>query len=223
MNHSARILLSCLLFPAVCLVSGSGLCHAGAGEPAYRTIDEAIAKGDAADVKLHLAANPQSANRGGRDTSRPPLEQAVQRNQPEIAGILLAAGADPNSASATGRTPLHLAVERKSPAMAAALLKAGAKPDAADKDGWTPLHHAAAKDQVETAKALLAGGASPLALSKLGGTPLHEAAASGGAEMIRLLLDHKADPAIKSKQDVTALDIAREYKNQPAIDALAGK
>ena len=59
-----------------------------------------------------------------------------------------------------------------------------------------------------------------MALSELGGTPLHEAAASGGAEIIRLLLDHKVDPKLKSKQNVTALDLAREYKNQAAIELL---
>jgi ankyrin repeat protein len=62
-----------------------------------------------------------------------------------------------------------------------------------------------------------------MTLSELGGTPLHEAAASGGAELIRLLLDHKVDPDLKSKQGVTALDLAKQYKNQPAIDALSGR
>ena len=82
------------------------------------------------------------------------------------------------------------------------------------------MHHAAAKDLVDIATLLIAGGADPMALSKLGGTPLHEAAASGGAEMVRLLLAHGVDPALKSKENVTALDIAQKYQNQPAIDAL---
>jgi len=60
-----------------------------------------------------------------------------------------------------------------------------------------------------------------MTLSELGGTPLHEAAASGGAEIIRLLLAHKVNPAVVSKQGVTALDIAKQYKNQPAIDELS--
>ncbi len=192
-----------------------------AAKPTYSTIDEAIAKNDISDVRLHLAADPQSANKGGRPSSRPPLEQAVLRNKPEIASLLLEAGASPNSKSGAKRTPLHIAVDRNSPAIATALLKAGAKPDVLDQDGWTPLHHAAAKNQTETARALLAGGADPMTLSERGGTPLHEAAASGGAEIIQLLLKHKVDPGVKSKEGVTALDIARKYKNQAAIDALA--
>jgi len=192
-----------------------------AASPTYPTIDEAIAKGDIEDVKLHLAADPKRVNQGGKPTSRPPLEQAILRNKTDIALLLIASGADVNTVNASQRTPLHISVERNNPQIATALLKAGAKPNERDKDGWTPLHHAAAKDQLETAKAILAGGADPSTLSQLGGTPLHEAAASGGAEIIKLFLNHKVDPKVKSETGVTALDIAKEYKNQPAIDILS--
>ncbi|MCX6868479.1 MAG: ankyrin repeat domain-containing protein [Verrucomicrobia bacterium] len=211
-----------LLTLTTCLLVAPAIADKIAATPAYQTIDEAIAKGDLADVRLHLSANPQSLNKGARDNSRTPLEQAVLRNKTEIALYLLEAGADPNSQDASQRTPLHLAVERNNPVVAAALLKAGAKPNLRDKDGWTPLHHAAAKNQLATAKVILAGGADPMTLSALGGTPLHEAAASGGAEIVRLLLAHKVDPKVKSKDGVTALDIAKKYNNQPAIDVLSG-
>jgi hypothetical protein len=217
-----QLVLNAIVWTAGIEVPEGGVAGQVAATPAYQTIDEAIAKGDLADVRLHLLADPQRANKGGRDTSRPPLEQAILRNKTDIALCLLDAGADPNSTNASGRTPLHLAVERNNPALVTALLKAGAKPNARDKDGWTPLHHAAAKNQLASATALLDGGADPMTLSELGGTPLHEAAASGGAEIVRLLLDHKVDPSVKSKQGVTALDIAKQYKNQAAIDVLTG-
>lgn len=221
-NESFRkLVLNAVVWTAGADVPAGGVEGKVAPAPAYQTIDEAIAKGDLEDVKLHLSLNPQSANKGGKETSRPPLEQAILRNKTDIALLLIQSGADPNSVNASKRTPLHLAVDRNNPAIATALLKAGAKPDVRDNDGWTPLHHAAAKNQLETAKAILAGGANPMTLSELGGTPLHEAAASGGAEIIRLFLDHKVDPSVKSKEGVTALDIARQYKNQPAIDVLS--
>jgi len=220
-DNYRRLVLNAIVWTAGVEVPANGVAGKVAATPAYQTIDEAIAKGDLNDVRLHLGANPQSANKGARDNSRPPLEQAVLRNKTEIAILLLQAGANPNSVDASQRVPLHLAVERNNPAVAAALLKAGAKANQRDKDGWTPLHHAAAKNQLETAKTLLAGGADPMVLSNLGGTPLHEAAASGGTEIIRLLLEHKVDPALKSKEGVTALDIAKKYHNQPAIDVLA--
>lgn len=217
-----QLVLNAIVWTAGVEVPAGGVIGKVAAAPAYQTIDEAIAKGDLNDVRLHLGVNPQSLNQGARANSRPPLEQAVLRNKTEIAILLLESGAKPNSVDASQRTPLHLAVERNNPVVAAALLKAGAKPNERDKDGWTPLHHAAAKNQLATAKAILAGGADPMTLSELGGTPLHEAAASGGAEIVRLLLDHKVDPAVKSKEGVTALDIAKKYGNQPAIDALSG-
>lgn len=216
-----RLVLNAIVWTAGVEVPETGVTGKVAATPAYQTIDEAIAKGDLADVRLHIAADPKNLTQGGRPTSRPPLEQAVIRNKTEIALYLLEAGADPNTVNASQRTPLHLSVDRNNPVVAAALLKAGAKPNPRDNDGWTPLHHAAAKNQLETAKAILAGGADPMTLSNLGGTALHEAAASGGAEIIRLFLDHKVDPAVVSKQGVTALDLAKQYKNQPAIDALS--
>ena len=217
-----QLVLNGIAWTAGVEVPEKGVVGQVAATPAYQTIDEAIAHGDLNDVRLHLAANPQSLNKGSRDNSRSPLEQAVLRNKAEIALALLDAGADPNTADASQRTPLHMAVERNNPTVVTALLKAGAKPNVRDKDGWTPLHHAAAKNQLATAKALLAGGADPMTLSALGGTPLHEAAASGGEEIVRLLLDHKVDPTVKSKEGVTALDIAKKYNNQAAIKVLSG-
>ena len=214
-----QLVLNGIVWCAGIEVPPLGVVSKAAATTAYQTIDEAIAHGDLADVRLHLAANPQSLEQG-KDKTRTPLAQAVLRNKTEIALFLLESGAKPDAQDASQRSILHLAVERNNPALVTALLKAGAKPDVRDKDGWTPLHHAAAKNQVASAKALLAGGANPMVLSALGGTPLHEAAASGGAEMVQLLLDHKVDPTIKSKEGVTALDIAKKYNNQPAIGIL---
>lgn len=202
----------------MCVILWVGTLHAA---PVHATIDEAIAKGDLNDVQLHVAANPESLNKGGRENSRPPLEQAVLRNKTEIALYLIKSGAETNTLNASKRTPLHLAVDRNNPKLATALVQAGAKPNEQDADGWTPLHHAAAKNQLEMARALIAGGANLTTLSVLGGTPLHEAAVGGSAELIQLFLDHKVDHNVKSKQGVTALDIAKQYKNQPAIDILS--
>ncbi len=187
--------------------------------PRYPTIDESIARGDLGDVKLHLQLNP-GLIKGSAAAALGPLHQAILRNRTDIALFLLEAGADPSEPERSQRTPLHLAVERGSLPLVEALLARKARPNERDRIGWTPLHHAAAKDRVAIARALLKGGANPMTLSERGGTPLHEAAASGGAEMIQLFLDHKVDPTIVSKLGVTALDIAKEYKNQVAIDKL---
>jgi ankyrin repeat protein len=222
-NDSFRkLILNAIVWTAGAEVPENGVTSQVANTPVHRDIDLAIAKDDLADVKLHLALKPDCLQKGGSEKSRPALEQAILRNKTAIALHLIEVGADPNLANSSQRSPLHLAIERNNPEILAALLKAGAKPDAQDKAGWTPLHHAAAKNQPANAKILLEGGANPMILSELGGTPLHEAAASGGKEIITLLLDHKVDPHLKSKQNVTALDLAKEYKNQAAIDVLSG-
>lgn len=185
----------------------------------YPTLDEAIARGDLADVKLHLQLEPARLH-GARDAAMAPLHQAILRNRSEIAAVLLAAGADVNAPDRSQRTPLHLAVERNNADLVAALLARGAKPNERDRMGWTPLHHAAAKDRLAVAQALIKGGADASTLSERGGTALHEAAASGGEELIRLILAQRVDPGIVSKLGVTALDIAREYKNEPAVRIL---
>lgn len=218
-----KLVLNGITWTAKVEVPADGVQGKVAAAPANPTIDVAIARGDLADVKLHVAANPDSLRKGGAPNARPPLDQAILRNKTEIALFLIESGADPYTVGAGQRTPLHLAIERNNPVVVKALLKAGAKPNVGDQDGWTPLHHAAAKDQVENAKVLLDGGADPMTLSALGGTPLHEAGASGGAEMIRLLLEHKVDPKLKSKEGVTALDVARKYKNEAAIGVLEGR
>ena len=204
------------------LLAWSMIGPLAAAEPAsrYPTIDEAVARGDLDDVRLHVKTDPQRVHRG-RDEALTPLHQAILRNRSEIAFFLLEAGANVDQPDRSQRTPLHLAVERGNVALVEALLARKAKPNERDKIGWTPLHHAAAKDRVAIARALLKGGANPMTLSERGGTALHEAAASGGAEMLQLLLEAKIDPKIVSKLGVTALDIAREFKNEVAIAALS--
>lgn len=187
--------------------------------PQFASVDEAIARGDLADVRRHLRREPALAN--GRPGARlAPLHQAILRRRADIVGFLLAQGADPQGTDASSRTPLHMAVERGDPAVVRLLLAKGATNEARDRVGWTPLHHAAAGDKVEIARLLLDGGANPNALSELGGTPLHEAAASGGAAMVRLLLERGTDPNHRSKPGVTALDIARERSNAVAVGLL---
>jgi uncharacterized protein len=191
-----------------------------ASGPRYATIDEAIARGDLADVRAHVARDPASANQG-KSGGMLPLHSAILRNKSEIAIFLMESGAKIDATDKSLRTPLHLAVERGNVALVTALLARHAPPNERDSLGWTPLHHAAAKDKVAVARALLAGGADPRVLSERGGTSLHEAAASGGAEMIQLLLGAGVDPAVVSKTGVTALAIAREFKNEAAIKELS--
>jgi trehalose utilization protein len=214
-----KLVLNGLAWAAGLEVPAGGVTLVSPSAPLFATIDEAIARGDLADVRRQLTRQPDLVN-GAAGARLKPLHQAILRKQAAICALLLDSGADVNAPDPSNRTPLHLAVERADAALVTMLLGRRADPSRRDRNGWTPLHHAAAKDLVSVAGALLAGGADPNFLSELGGTPLHEAAAGAGAEMLRLLLAHGTNPAIRSKTGVTALDLAREYKNEAAIAAL---
>lgn len=217
-----RLVLNGLIWAAGLEVPAAGVPAPEPSIPLYATIDEAIARGDLADVRRHVATDPQAA-RGAAGARLSPLHQAILRRQTAIVLLLLENGADVNAPDSSGRTPLHLAVERDDAAVVRELLARRADPARRDKIGWTPLHHAAAKNRLEIARLILDAGADPNLRSERGGTPLHEAAASGGAELIGLLLERGTDPSIRSHTGVTALDIARQFKNEAAIAALEAR
>ncbi len=186
------------------------------------TIDEAIARGDAADVERHLKADPDSLHRGAHPELTP-IQQAVLRRRAAISIRLIEAGAEVDQTDGRGRTLLHMCVKRDMPEVAAKLLQHGADPHMLDEIGWTPMHHAAAQDQVEMVRNLIEGGADPSTRSRLGGTALHEAAASGGREVIQIILCAGTDPSIIADTGETALDVALEYENEVAVNLLKSR
>jgi hypothetical protein len=220
-DNFRRLVLNGLAWAAGVDVPANGVTLVSPSAPFYGTIDEAIARGDTADVKRHLARTPELA-RPPAGAKLAPLHQAILRRKPEVVTALLDAGADLNAPDPANRTPLHMAVERGDATIVALLLARKADATQRDRTGWTPLHHAAAKDQIEIARLLLDAGVNPNALSELGGTPLHEAASGASAAMVELLLARGTDPAIRSKPGVTALDLAHEFKNAAAVGILEG-
>jgi ankyrin repeat protein len=86
---------------------------------------------------LNWGANPNLAS--DNDLGAAPLHSAVASRQVEIAGLLLARGADVNARYQNGYTALHAAAENGQVAMVQLLLEHGAQPFAAKDDGLTPL------------------------------------------------------------------------------------
>jgi hypothetical protein len=218
-TNQRRMVVNALLWTLRFEMPPGGFALSSPSIPLYGTIDEAIARGDQADVRRHLAVDPARA-RGAPEARLKPLHQAILRKQTPIALLLLSRGADAKAPDSSGRTPLHLAVDRADVDVVWALLANGADPAQRDKIGWTPLHHAAAKDLRRIAEVILDAGLDPNVRSERGGTPLHEAAASGGPELVKLLLARGTDARIKSASGVTALDIAREFGNEKVIPLL---
>ena len=218
-DHVRQLVLNGLAWAAGLEIPAGGVPLVSPSTPLFTTIDEAIARGDIADVRRQLARSPGLVH-GAAGAKLKPLHHAILRKQPAIVALLLESGADINRPDSSNRTPLHLAVERADAALVKNLLARKADPARRDKIGWTPLHHAAAKNLIEIARLLLDGGSDPNFLSELGGTPLHEAAAGASAAMVQLLLARGTNPDIRSKTGVTALDLALEYQNAAAIAVL---
>ena len=131
-----------------------------------------------------------------------PLEIAIGEDQLFAARALIKAGAAVNAASGSQKiTPLMLVASQLSPQARTTHLASGPTP-------------------VDIADDLIGRGADVDAKSAAGVTALMVAAGHNNAPMIGLLLSKGANPATKNNLGKTALDIAREARNEVAVSAL---
>jgi len=151
----------------------------------------------------------------------------------EIAGVLLAAGADACSArNHRSSQPLHYAADgylespswdaRRQVQMIELLIQAGADVHAVDKNGATPLHRAVRTRCAAAVNCLLDAGGDATLQNKPGSTPFHLAVQNTGrggsgadkakaaqGEIIRTFLDRGISPAIKDRNGKSVLEWAR--------------
>ena len=162
-----------------------------------------------------------------------PLMFAAQKDDTDIARILLKAGADVNETQPKwALTPLIIAAAMGHTKTVELLLDNGANPNAIDSRGYSSLHLVVrdsdygidpkGKDEiVKIVTALLAHGAKPDVQLKLekaaytanevslqGATPLVLASEVNNVEVVKLLLQAGADPRIATEQGTTALILA---------------
>ncbi len=140
------------------------------------------------------------------------LMDAVKRGDAGAVKAMLAAGADPNQASADGSTPLHWAVHEENLEITDALLKAGAKAEAASRYRMTPLTLAAEAGNAALINRLLDAGADPNGTSEEGQTALMTASLNGKTDAIRALIRRGAK-----------INLAEAYKGQTALMLAAGE
>jgi uncharacterized protein len=135
------------------------------------------------------------------------LHFAAQRNDAELAALLVTAGANLRATTRLGGyTPLHLASEAGAIAVIKALAGAGADVNARTTTGATPLMFAAASGSADAVNMLVELSADPNAVESANGqTALMFAAALDRADAVRALLQHGADP----KQASTSVDVSR--------------
>ena len=137
------------------------------------------------------------------------LHWAASNGNPQMAEVLIRAGANLEAATRVGKhTPLHAASKAGRALVVKTLVEAGSNANATTTTGASPIHFAAAAGSAKAVVVLLEHGADSNAKEPhWGQTPLMFAAAAGRTEVINALLELGADPAITAKVvDVVARD-----------------
>ena len=161
------------------------------------------------------------------------LMAATGYNRPDIATVLVKAGASVAASDAKGRTPLfYAAAFGQDAALVSLLMKkeaevraAGKAVPAANADGLTPLMEAASSGNLPIIAALIAGGADLEARDYRGETAMFYAAGLGHPQAIRALVDAGAAvDAVEGQVGDTVLayyagSVGREDVIQALLDA----
>jgi ankyrin repeat protein len=126
-----------------------------------------------------------------------PLDYAVWYNHKNIVLMLLAAGANVESAGHVFHWPLQAAVSMGAIDLAETMLKYGADLNRTGVDGYTALHHAIFDNQKESIDFLLSKGADPnyrdIEFGEAAQTPLQLAQKQGAKEIVELLIKYGAE------------------------------
>jgi len=176
-----------------------------------------IQKGQTAAIREAAAKDPAVLKLRAEDGSTL-IRQAVYRQNPEIARLLIELGAKPNfyDACALGDWPLANRFLTDDKANAAALARSFSE------DGFSPLGLAVFFSHRDLAIRLLALGASAAEPSHnaLKVTPLHSATAAADLVMVAILLSHGADPNAREFLGATPLHSAAAEGNLDAVKLL---
>jgi ankyrin repeat protein len=187
-------------------------------QPADRRLADAAQRGDkTAVVALLKSAKPDSTQPDGCTA----LHWAAERDDLEMAGVLLDAGAPVAAVNRYGVMPLSLAAANGSEAMIRLLLKKGAKASAALPGGETVLMTAARTGKLAAVEALLDAGADvAMKEERYGQTALMWAAAEGHAPVVRALIAAGSDFKLRLPSGFTAYLFAVREGKQAAADVL---
>jgi len=189
-----RMNLAAVVCVTTLLLSGAPLAGAGRSPVA-----DAAMRNDLAAVRSLLEhSSDVQAPQGDGMTA---LHWAADLGNQTMAGLLLAAGANPLSETRIGRyTPMHVAAKGGHAAVIRQLVDAKADVNALTTTGASPLHFAAAAGSGESIAILLDAKAGVNAREpQWGQTPLMFAAGSGRTEAVKLLLARGADARATAK------------------------
>lgn len=172
------------------------MTHDAFSDPDLAPLANAVARGDAAEIRRHLARiDPDTPGEDGATL----LVEAIGKRQLASVEALLEAGADPNRPGAGGETPVHAAAFADDPSFLRAVLARGGDPNARNPvTGGPPLTRAILGQNLEQVRLLLEAGADPDRADNNSDAPLHTAARTNAGAIILLLLEAGASPLAKN-------------------------
>jgi ankyrin repeat protein len=153
------------------------------------------------------------------------LVAAAYNNHLEIAGLLIAAGADVNMKDNTLQSAYLISTIEGYTELLTKTLKAGADVHSTDSDNGTGLIRASDRGHVEIIRELLKTDIRVNHINRIGWTALLEAIILGDGgkrhtEVVRLLVDAGADVNLPDKDGVTPLAHAKNRKYYDIIKIL---
>lgn len=144
-----------------------------------------------------------------------PLMLAIKKRQPDIVGLLLAAGASADKLGKRGESSLYsiISCQPEDLAILDALLAAGGDVDIQNRDGQTALHRALSSNVACSlpAEKLLGAGANPNLQDQQGATPLHKLInhqSKNPTHIVKLLVQHGVNLNMKDKGGTSPLLLA---------------
>lgn len=200
------------------------LCMISFGAETSPVADAAM-NGDTTALRTLLSRKDVDVNTPQTDGTTA-IQWAAYRNDLDMAGMLIAAGAHVDTANLDGITPLWLAAQNGSAPMLEKLIAAGADPNHRRSTGETALMMASRTGNADAIKVLLDHKADVNAKESLRGTTaLMWAAEQQHPDAIKLLLQHGADYSAVSAADTrnSRLNIAPTVKQRAEQDVLFGK
>lgn len=189
---------------------------------ANQRLQSAAAAGDTAAIRAALQAGARLDHRDAE--GRTPLMTAVYKHHSAAARVLIDAGADVNAQDKILNSPFLYAGAEGMTDIVRMCMQAGADYSVFNRYGGSALIPACERGHVETVKALLEDKKFPIDhVNRLGWTGLLEAVILGNGgprhvQVVQLLIDAGADLNIPDKDGVTALQHARQKKQ----DEIAG-
>lgn len=183
---------------------------------------QAVSRNDTNTLKKLIAKGVDVNQRFGT-LSETVLFRAASCGHPDVAQLLLAAGADASATNNWGITPFHFAAADGHRDVAEILLAQGVQFDARDAHGRTAILMAAkgSKDSEELALWLLEMGADPNVQANDGKeTVMYNAALSGKSRLLKALVDRRARVDGKGGEGRSALHVAARNGDTNAVSLL---